>query len=457
MTDAVDRRFCFGRMVLLSLTVFAYGQDEALSADGRMHRLDGVSVATGGAKIRISPEIEKRFPYPSAALKNAVGEGENDLTVSIESMEDVEFLNRHKDVGQVLERHESFWIKVDPSGIRVVGSSARGALYGMTTLEAMIRESGGKLGSGEILDWPDHRRRVVHIVLRKTSSQSVHRFIDQARLARMNTIILQLADAVNLDSGVVSPRKDAYEIAEFLELVDYARANGLEVVPDVPLLTHQEKFFKKSFPELMYNNVTYDPRIDAVYDHVFRFLEEIIEIMQPRAILIGHDEVKGYRRAGRKKWLLEGENPLPPDLFLLDVERLFAYLSRKDIDVWMWGDMLIAPDEFPEMRSRHLHGVAGYHRLREQFPREIVVCDWHYFDNQAVFPSSKAFASAGYRVLGSSWKQLDTMRNFSRYVANLPVGGEGMIATTWNLVQLEEWQEVDEIISTAGEAFWNAH
>ena len=84
------------------------------------------------------------------------------------------------------------------------------------------------------------------------------------------------------------------------------------------------------------------------------------------------------------------------------------------------------------------------------------ICDWHYFDGQSEFPSTLAFVKGGHHVLGATWKTELTIRNFSRYVASLPKGGKGMIATTWFHVQRKEWDIVDNIIKVSAEAFWNA-
>lgn len=119
----------------------------------------------------------------------------------------------------------------------------------------------------------------------------------------------------------------------------------------------------------------------------------------------------------------------------------------------MWGDMLISPDEFPEMLGRHLHGtLPGYGKaMREKLPKDIVICDWHYFDTQKDFPSLAAFKREGFRVLGATWKKDDTTANFSRYAA--AHGADGMIATTWFHVQRKEWDIVDKIIDTSGKIF----
>jgi hypothetical protein len=190
-----------------------------------------------------------------------------------------------------------------------------------------------------------------------------------------------------------------------------------------------------------------------VYTKVFPYLDELIELIQPVAVHIGHDEVVGWNAWHAKKNLKPGEKMLPSELFLSDVLKIHAYLKKRNVETWMWGDMLISPDEFPNMLSRHLHGsVPDYGKaLRDKLPKDIVICDWHYFDDQLDFSSLDIMQKEGFRVVGATWKKEKTTRNFSSYAAQHDA--HGMIATTWFHVVLKEWDVVEDIIKFSGEAF----
>jgi len=125
--------------------------------------------------------------------------------------------------------------------------------------------------------------------------------------------------------------------AEFISWVTYARARSLDVIPEIMLLTHQEKFFQEHHPKLMFNKSTYDPRNEETYSAVFALLDEIIEAIHPKAIHIGHDEVAGYQPYSTKKWLRLSETMLPADLFLQDVIHIHTFLKQKKVETWMWG------------------------------------------------------------------------------------------------------------------------
>jgi hypothetical protein len=96
--------------------------------------------------------------------------------------------------------------------------------------------------------------------------------------------------------------------------------------------------------------------------------------------------------------------------------------------------------------------MPGYGKaLRDRIPREIVMCVWHYFDRQEEFETVGKLAKEGFREIGASWKRESTMKNLSLFASEN--GANGMIATTWYLVQREQWQEVEDIIHESGKSF----
>ena len=299
--------------------------------------------------------------------------------------------------------------------------------------------------------------RAIHFVLRAVSYQDALRLIDQASMAQFNTVVVVLTDGVVLDSAPWKPRVDAWKKKELSDWVDYANLKGLAVIPELKLLTHQEKFFQHSFPTLMFNEKTYNPKNTFVYYQIFPLLDEVIKLIHPKAIHIGHDEVKGWAKSWKRrlKELAMIDDMLPADLFLEDVKVIHTYLRSKGIETWMWGDMLLSPEEFPETTRKwpsYHGGVKGYGKvLRDQLPKDIVICDWQYHLEPNEFPSLGLLRREGFRVLGATWKKEKTIQNFSYYAAHH--GADGMIATTWFHVQRKEWDVVDRIIKLSGQTF----
>ena len=298
--------------------------------------------------------------------------------------------------------------------------------------------------------------KAFHFVLRALPLDKAYWMVDEVKKAGYNTIVVQITDGVRLANAPWTPRDDAWSKEDFIAWIKHIDKKGLAFVPEFKFLTHQEKFFQDRFSELMYNSKTYDPQKEDVYQKVFALIDEVIDISQPKAIHIGHDEVAGFNEISREKWLKAGEDVLPAELFFNDVMRLYDYLKKKGIETWMWGDMLIDPDEFPDLpkeSKKSFHGtLPGYGKeLRAKLPKDIVICDWHYNDEQEAFPSLTTFQKEGFRVIGATWVKEKTIKNFSRYAAKN--NAYGMMATTWWHVQKRNWDIVDKIIKISGDTF----
>lgn len=324
---------------------------------------------------------------------------------------------------------------------------------------AMLFLCAGNWEVGEAAESPsasaEATMRIMHFVL--TGAVPLERargFVNEAQAAGFTAVQVLLTDGVQFEHAPWKPLSNAWTKAEFLSWVAYARAHGLEVIPEIKLLTHQEKFFQRHFPNLMFNSVSYDPRKEATYAVVLPFLDELIQALHPRAIHIGHDEAFGWTVGQVSKWLKLGEVMIPADLFLRDVIRIHDYLSGKSVDTWMWADMVLSPAEFPGAPTRYLHGIAaGYGKpLRDRLPRDIVMCDWHY-DEEGNVPSMAVMQGEGFRVIGATWKREATTRNFSRYA--LSRHAYGLMATTGLHVQQNDTELVNWIIQASGALFRN--
>ena len=118
--------------------------------------------------------------------------------------------------------------------------------------------------------------RIMHFVLTGTVPlERAREYVNQAQAAGFTAVQVVLTDGVRLDHAPWKPVKGAWTKAEFLSWAAYARAHGLDVIPEVKLLTHQEQFFQKHYPGLMFNAVSYDPRKEGVYQAVFLSLIHI--------------------------------------------------------------------------------------------------------------------------------------------------------------------------------------
>lgn len=302
--------------------------------------------------------------------------------------------------------------------------------------------------------------RALHIVLGPLTTTDVVRIADLAATSGYNTMILDMGGKIAFPSFPGKLLPSPWSRAEFVTTVAYIRSKGMDVIPGMQLLTHQGQFFATQHPELMLSPLVYDPQNPMVYKLVMPYLNEVIAAIKPKAIHIGHDEAGlVLNHSSNAAELSTDPALLPASLFLKDVIILNDYLKSKGVKTWMWGDMLIEPDEFPSMLARHLHGVTpGYGKaLRQQIPKDIVICDWHYWDDQRTFTTIDTLKKEGFTSLGATWRKAKTTNNFSAYAA--AHDGQGMIETTWfepqrkTNVIVTDWNEMTRLIEETGKTF----
>ena len=373
--------------------------------------------------------------------------------------------NLPKNIRDALTLHkESYWIGTSSKDIHIMASNDAGALHALTTLEGITSRNNGLMPIGNIIDWPTLKFRGVLIVPGPgVTSSDLIRAISEARKARMNALIFYINRRLAFETFKGTAPPGALSLQEIREIVAYANSSGLEVIPLINLLSHQSNVGlmqdakKLGIAHSMYNDDTYDPADAGNYKIVFSFLNEIIDVMHPRKIHIGHDEVRGCYPKHQKSMLENGQNMLSSTLFLKDVLKLYDFLKMHDIETWMWGDMLLPREEFPQMHRDGLNGsFPGYGKsLRRQLPKEIVITDWHYKDEQKTFPSTKAFADEGFHVVGTTWKNPSTITNFTKYMSSeVGPNGLGMVAGIWGFWQLSS-TERNDLISVSGNMFWD--
>ena len=245
--------------------------------------------------------------------------------------------------------------------------------------------------------------------------------------------------------------------SDLKDIVEYAKSKGFEVVPEVNFFSHQEKLFRKTHPELMFNEVTYDSMKSDTYKIVYAIIDELIEIFKPKYFHIGHDEVREFFISNSDN---KSNIPSYRD-FAADINMISNYLQQKNISTMIYGDMLLHPDHFDidEYYKKWLHGdTHNYYKAIDLLDKNIIIVDWHYWWGSDKFPTVDYFTSKGFRVLGSAWKDKETTNSFINYICNTNNSKVlGMIITAGHHFAWRESIVVEKIISNSIEAFSNCN
>lgn len=439
----------------------------------KMIATDDVLLVGANIVWEVDAEIKRRYNATVVSVENEAKKNSNTskdattISIKIVSPEAFEALE-NKLPSEFRKQKGGYLLQIKADGVHVFALEEAGVINALGSLEYLIDHEKGKLKQRSILDWPDLEIRGAQLVLRAITPEVAIAAIDRMRRGHYNMVLLSISNNVQFKSLGKLANNCAWPLEDFLEVVNYARESGMEVIPELRFLSHQHKDFLVlgAYPDLMYNEKTYNPANEKVYKIVLPYIDEVIATVNPKAIHIGHDEVYGIsgRDAG-------AEDALPAKLFKEDVIKIHAYLKRKNVKTWMWGDMLITPTEFPEMHPGSINGDKAYAQLRKEIPKDIVICDWHYRDfpknegKNLKFPSIRAFAHEGFEVLGATFRDPHVTRQFAAYTASLDNPNvKGMMATTWSFLrkgaqngrQSDNYESFDNLIHYSAEAFWNA-
>jgi hypothetical protein len=233
--------------------------------------------------------------------------------------------------------------------------------------------------------------------------------------------------------------------------VNACRKHGIRVIPQFQSFGHQSWArdtwpLLAKYPELdltpgafPQNEGIYcrewDPTNPRVYRIVYALIDEIVDAFDAEALHVGMDEVFliGHDASPSTK----GKDPA--EVFAKAVNDLYAHVVKKrGLRMIMWGDRLIDAERYDYGEweaSRNNTWPAIY-----MIPRDIVIADWHY-ETRDSYPSLSLFLDKGFRVLPTSWKDVEASRRLIESSQGLKHPGVlGHLFTSWTKIEkLADW------------------
>lgn len=318
---------------------------------------------------------------------------------------------------------EGYTLQVTDRAVVAAGTDASGAFYGFQSLRQLIERGadGIAVRSATIRDWPLLPFRGIKLYLPGHDNiEFCRRFIrDFMALYKYNKLFIEMNAAMRferhpeLNAGWIDFGKDmkytrrerspgpgrqlqdsanadtadgeVLEKQEVSDLVAYARRFHIDVIPEIPSLTHSYYLLARhrelaEIPDAEWPD-TYCPSEPRVYKLLFDVLDEYIDVMKPAMILIGHDE---WRMPLGVCSRCKGKNSA--DLYAADVNRIHAYLRSKGVTTAMYGDHLI--ERLRGKKTRHVENSSGApydtpgglspEQVRELIPKDILIVNWFW-------------------------------------------------------------------------------
>lgn len=357
---------------------------------------------------------------------------------------------------------EGYSLDVTASSAVVAGNDDAGAFYGLQSLRQLMERNGKAthIRGAAIRDWPFKPFRAVKLYLPGRDNLAYFRHLvhDVLAPAKYNRLILEMNAGMRLDrhpelnagwldftgdlrytrrersSGPGNQFQDSanadtadggvLEKEEVADLVRYARAHRLDVIPEIPSLTHSYYLLTRhrdlaeiadaEWPD------TYCPSEPRVYDLLFDVLDEYIEVMKPAMVHIGHDE---WRSPLGVCVRCRGKDPT--ELFAADVKRIHDHLRAKGIATAMYGDHLIEA-----LRGKKAHrvenaggapydvpGALSPEQVRTLVPRDILIFNW-FWDSKPDEDLDKNGIGRRNEVDLSRWGFQQVFGNFEPHIAD---------------------------------------
>ncbi len=233
--------------------------------------------------------------------------------------------------------------------------------------------------------------------------------------------------------------------------VTACRKRGIRVIPQFQSFGHQS-WAKETWPLLTkypafdltpgafpQNEGIYcrewDPLNPRVYEIVYALIDEIVDAFDADALHVGMDEVFliGNDAAPSTK----GKDPA--EVFAKAVNDLYAHVVRKRrLQMIMWGDRLIDAEryDYGEWEASKNNTWPAIYMI----PKDIIIADWHYEPRDS-YPSLPLFLDKGFRVLPTSFKDVEASRRLIEYGQGLNHPRLlGHLFTSWTkLEKLAEW------------------
>ena len=365
---------------------------------------------------------------------------------------------------------EAYILRTSAQAAVVAGHDDAGAFYGMQSLRQLIVKAGsGALVRGvEVEDWPHLPFRAIRLYLPGHENIAFFkRFLrDFMALYKFNKVVMELNASMRLDrhpeinAGWIDFAKDLYytqryspqgprntsqnsthhdtadgeilEKDEVADLVRYARAQHIEVIPEIPSFTHSYYLLSRhkqfgaitgaEWPD------TYCPSDPDIYKLVFDVIDELVEVIKPKMVHIGHDEM--FFPVELCRCCQTRDTSL---LFADDVRKLHGHLTAKGIQVAMWGDHLIEsvrgagrrPYKSKSGWEYHMPGALTPQQVKDLIPKDILIFNWFWHDARAAEgrgePNDIKLQDFGFRQVHANF--MYNIQNYARRTARPSVIG----------------------------------
>ncbi len=263
---------------------------------------------------------------------------------------------------------EGYVLHVGPREVVLAALTNTGLLHGAHSLARLVEADAGRLPRVTIRDWPLFPVRALSDDISRgqiSTPEDFRSIIRRLAAWKVNVYMPYLEDMFRFERHPeIGAGRAGLTADEARDMVAYAAALGIEVIPVFQTLGHQERLL--SLPA--YNHLAehperpwcFNPADERTYGLLGELLGELAEVFPSSSLCIGCDETDGLG-TGRSAQLASQIGV--GGVFARHVRRVTDILGSLGKRPWMYADMLFSP---------------GFEGGADAIPREATQVNWVY-------------------------------------------------------------------------------
>ncbi len=221
------------------------------------------------------------------------------------------------------------------------------------------------------------------------------------------------------------------------ELVKYCRDRGMNVIPEVPCLSHSD-YLLNAHPEL--SERPYDPFPDTYcpsnpdsYKLLFEVMDEVIDVFRPNIMQIGHDEFYTYGLCERCR------QRSAADILAGDITRIHDYLAEHGIRLMYWSEKMLnhitswgegwgGAERHCKCSRKTVHDMPATYTAIDKIPKDCISHNWYWGMRES---HDDEFLSRGMDMTYGNWDP----RGFVNWQKRVEAGAMGAAPSHWTTLE----------------------
>ncbi len=318
-------------------------------------------------------------------------------------------------------------------------SSAQGILVKDPYSVEGIRNENKKFKFINDIAWPEEGKDGSLVnVIRDGEDEITVRSMDGKK------IYIEGKDYKVIDGQISFPFRSNAAPTQITRTPDSEIKEGEEVLISYTYFENKPSF---NFPDC---TITYCPSTKRSYNVMTETIENVLNILRPSYISIGHDEIRGMNRDNRCR----KRNLSNAELLADDINKLYNICKSidPDVNILMWNDMLN-----PYYNGGNANFEVQYEGLPGEtypaidlVPKDIILMTAAYDPNKSFcLKSCDYFDSKQFRYFVAGWNNKQNIAEWSE-IAKQRSNCLGIIETTWY-----DWEGNFDNIKYAAEVSWH--